>query len=349
MEISTPSLIELYPERTLLDHLNDLKGISVAIVGFGKMGLLHSTILNMLVDGIVKYVVDRSFVVRFGFSRLFKKSIFKKDLYEVLDGGVDVVYITTPAQSHYPLLREVLGRGVRAAFVEKPPTASYEQLRSLVNSARGRITMVGLQKRFALPFRHAKLLIDSGVLGSVESVKAYIMSGDVVEHTERFRSLGRGVLLDLGVHLVDLLVWFFRDLRVEKASCRALFSGVDDWCELVLRSGEGFEVRAIVTWSDPSFRVPETLIRVKGSKGLLEVTEDYLKISTPSVEKTFYKPHYYQGIPPVLVADPEYTIEDMHLLLRLVENRDTDANLDSALPVMRIIDEVYAMQGLSRG
>jgi len=333
----------------LLDYLDGLKGLSVAIVGFGKMGLLHSTILNMLVDGVVKYVVDRSFVVRLGFSRLFRKSVFKKDLDEVLDSGVDVVYITTPTQSHYPLLRKVLSRGVRAVFVEKPPTTSYEQLRSLIDLARGRITMVGFQKRFALSFRHARLLIDSGLLGSVESVEAYIRSGDIVEPTERFRSLGRGVLLDLGIHLADLLAWFFGDLRIEKASCRSIFSGVDDYCELLLRGEEGFEVGATVTWSDPSLRVPETLIRVKGSKGLLEVAEDYLRISTASDEKTFYRPHYYQGIPPVLVADPEYTIENMHLLLSLAENRNTGVNLDSALPAMRIIDEVYALQGSSHG
>jgi len=347
MEISIPPLVELYPEETLLDYLNDLKGISVAIVGFGKMGLLHSTILNMLVDDVVKYIVDRSLVVRLGFSKLFKKNIFKKDLDKVLDNGIDVVYITTPTQSHYPLLRKVLSRGVRAVFVEKPPTTSYEQLRSLIDMAKGRITMVGFQKRFALPFRHAKLLIDSGALGSVESVEAYIKSGDVIEHTERFRDLGRGVLLDLGIHLADLLAWFFGDLKVETTSCRAIFSGVDDYCELLLRGKEGFKVETTVTWSDPSFRVPETFIRVRGSKGLLEATEDYLKISTHSAEKSFYKPQYYQGIPPVIVADPEYTIEDMHLLLRLAENEDTDTNLSSALPAMRIIDEAYAMQGSS--
>jgi len=54
-------------------------------------------------------------------------------------------------------------------------------------------------------------------------------------------------------------------------------------------------VRATATWNDPSFRVPETLIRVRDPKGLLEVTEDYLKISTPSAEKAFYRPHYYLG------------------------------------------------------
>jgi len=348
MEVSIPPLAELYPEGALLDCLDSLRGLSVAIVGFGKMGLLRSTILNMLVDDIVKYVVDRSFVVRFGFSRLFRKSVFKKNLDEVLDSGVDVVYITTPTQSHYPLLRDVLSRGVRAVFVEKPPTANCEQLKRLVGLARGRITMVGFQKRFALPFRHARLLIGDGLLGDVESVEAYIRSGDVVEPTERFRDLGRGVLLDLGIHLIDLLAWFFGDLRVEKASCRTLFSGVDDWCELLLRSKDSFEVRATVTWSDSSFRVPETFVRVKGSRGLLEVTEDYLRISTPSAEKVFYRPHYYQGIPPALVADPEYTIEDMHLLLCLAESRDTDVNLESALPAMKIVDEAYALQGSSR-
>jgi len=349
MSISIPPLSELYPEGALLDNLGNLRGVSVAIVGFGKMGLLHSAILNMLIDGVVKYIVDRSFVIRFGFSRLFRRNVFKKDLDEVLNSGVDIIYITIPTQSHHPLLRKALRSGVRAVFVEKPPTANYEQLRNLAGLAGGKATMVGFQKRFALPFRHAKLLIDEDLLGRVEFVEAYIRSGDVVEPTERFRSLGRGVLLDLGVHLVDLLIWFFGDLGVEKASCRTLFSGVDDYCELLLKSEEGFEVRATATWSDPSFRVPETFVRVKGSRGLLEVTEDYLRISTPSTEKAFYRPDYYQGIPPALVADPEYTIEDMHLLLRLAENRDTDVNLASALPAMRIVDEAYALRASSRG
>jgi len=98
------------------------------------MGLPHSTILNMLVEGVVKFVVDRSFVVRFGFSRLFRKGIFRKDLDDVLDSSVDVVYITTPTQSHYFLLKRVLSRGVRAVFVKKPPTTNCEQLENLIGS-----------------------------------------------------------------------------------------------------------------------------------------------------------------------------------------------------------------------
>jgi len=56
---------------------NDLK---VAIIGFGKMGILHSGILNLLVPGIVKAVVDKSFILTFGVSRLIRSLKFYRDI-----------------------------------------------------------------------------------------------------------------------------------------------------------------------------------------------------------------------------------------------------------------------------
>jgi Predicted dehydrogenases and related proteins len=145
---------------------NDLK---VAIIGFGKMGILHSGILNLLVPGIVKAVVDKSFILTFGVSRLIRSLKFYRDIGGMLkEVEPDVVYVTTPTNSHYSIVKSLLEHGVKYVFVEKPPTVNYEQLEDLISTKKpGQMVMVGFQKRFSLTFRHAKLLLESGVIGDI--------------------------------------------------------------------------------------------------------------------------------------------------------------------------------------
>ena len=200
-----PDLDVLYPEKEFNDLLDCVKDLGVVIVGFGKMGILHGTILNLLVGDIVKAVVDRSFLVSFGFSRLLKSLKFYRGLDNVLDGSCDVFYVTTSTQSHYGVLRYLLNTGVaKAVFVEKPPTTNFKEFAELADMIGDRIVMVGLQKRYALPLRHAKTLIENDVLGDIERVECYIRSGDIQEKTKRFKPLGRGVLLDLSlIHISE--------------------------------------------------------------------------------------------------------------------------------------------------
>jgi len=325
--------------------------LKVAVIGFGKMGLLHSGILNLLIPGVVKAIVDKSFLLAFGTSRIIKSTKFYRDLEDMMsEVEPDAVYVTTPTSSHYPLVKSLLEHGVKYVFVEKPPTSNHEQLQSLISTKRnGQVVMVGFQKKYALTFRHAKLLIENGVIGEIKKVSAYIRSGDILEPTSRFDALGRGVLLDLGVHLVDLLVWLFKVKSVSRAKSKSLFTRVDDVFIAELEAEGDFKISLEASWSNPDYRVPETYIEIWGSWGVLRVTEDYLKVSTSREyellgnkrEVMLYKPHYYQGILPVNLADPEYTIEDVHFLESIREGREPLTSIEKSLETMKLVDELY--------
>jgi len=327
----------------------------VAIVGFGKMGLLHSGILNLIIPGIVKAIVDKSFFLVLGASRIIKSIKFYRSLEDMVSKvEPDAVYVTTPTSSHYPLVKSLLEHDVKYVFVEKPPTLNYEQSKNLMSTKRsGQVVMVGFQKKYALPFRHAKLLLENGVIGGVEGVSAHIRSGDILGPTSRFDALGRGVLLDLGVHLVDLLTWLFKVKSVVRAVSKSLYTRVDDVFIAELEAEGGFKIFMEASWSNPDYRVPETYIEVRGSQGILRVTEDYVKIFTSTEhelldskrELTLYKPHYYQGIPPVNLADPEYTIENIHFLESAREGREPLTSLEKSLETVRLVDELYEAAG----
>jgi len=180
-------------------------------------------------------------------------------------------------------------------------------------------------------------------------VYSYIRSGDILKHTNRFNPLGRGVLLDLGVHLVDLLSSFFKIKRVRQAEYQSMYTRVDDFLRADLETEDCARVSLEATWSDPEYRLPETYIEVQGTHGTLKVTEDYLKVSTSAEhpllgnkrEIALYKPHYYQGIPPVNLADPEYTLENIHFLRCIYEGGEPLTSIENSLSTMRLIDEIY--------
>lgn len=326
------------------------RDFSIAVIGLGKMGLLHATILNLLCRGSVRYVVDKSKLIRVGGKLLVKNVKFLDSVERLVNlmERVDAIYITTPTQTHFYIVKRLLEAGFKNLFIEKPPTRNLEQFNEILDLKKGANVMIGFQKRFALPLRHAKILLNEGVLGDLKNIHASIKSGDIIEPTEAFKHLGRGVLLDLGIHVLDLLCWLFdEELEVKSARYKTFYTGVDDYFEAVLSTGD-IEIVFETTWSDPSYRLPETCIEIKGSRGELKVSEDYLKIrmyedskDTTSNEISLYRPHYYQGFPPVLVGDHEYTIEDMHFL-SVIEHKTTPiTSLESCKCTMILLEELY--------
>jgi predicted dehydrogenase len=350
------SILEnLCPELTRWNNYTKHINLKLAIVGFGKMGLLHSGILNLLAPRTVKAVVDKNFVLTFGVSKIIKTIKFYKDLDSMLNEvEPDAVYITTPTSSHQIIAEQLLKKGVKYIFIEKPPTVNYEQAYKLTSIKKlNQHIMIGFQKRYSLTFRHAKLLIESNVIGHPCYVYSYIKSGDILNRTSRFDPLGRGVLLDLGVHLINLLTSFFRITRVHKAEFQSIHTRVDDLFIAELDTHEGARIFLEATWSDPDHRLPETYIEIQGTLGTIKVTEDYLMVRTRGEypllgkkrEVTLYKPHYYQGLPPVNLADPEYTIENIHFLTCIIDNREPLTNIEESLKTMQLIDELYGKAG----
>jgi predicted dehydrogenase len=340
---------DLCPEIANWNGYAELLDLRVAIVGFGKMGLLHSGILNLLVPRAVKAIVDKSLLLTFGASRIIKTMKFYRDIDKMLrETEPDAVYVTTPTSSHYSIVKNLLNKDVRYVFVEKPPTLNYEQAYHLSIKKDQRV-MVGFQKRYALTFRHAKLLIDNGVIGEILHVNSYIRSGDILEPTNRFDALGRGALLDLGVHLVDLLTWFFKVKRIIKAESKSVYTRVDDVFRAELEAEGNVRISLEASWSNPEYRTPETYIEIQGTLGTMKVTEDYLKVNTKlehfllgnKGEVVLYKPNYYQGILPVNLADPEYTIENMHFLRCIRGNEEPLTSIESSLDTMKLIDALY--------
>jgi len=93
--------------------------MNVGIVGLGKMGLLHASILNSL-DGVkLTTVAENDKLI----SNYIKNSISSVNIYNdykkmINSEDLDLVYITTPIDTHVPIALQCIENKINF-FLEK--------------------------------------------------------------------------------------------------------------------------------------------------------------------------------------------------------------------------------------
>ena len=149
---------------------------TAALVGTGNIARQHLACLRELPGVEVAAVCDlsparaESAAERFGVARWFT------DAAEMLDAvRPDVVHVTTPPASHFPLASAALRAGAHV-IVEKPATVTAGELATLADQARagGRL----LVEDYNYVFNHAARAISdrvaSGEFGEVTHVEVFI-------------------------------------------------------------------------------------------------------------------------------------------------------------------------------
>jgi predicted dehydrogenase len=294
----------------------------VAIIGFGKMGVLHGALVNATGLGEVVAIVDKDRRLLKALNELFRNKVRVTDnIEELRDIGVDVVFITTPIPSHYSIAMEILKLNAKGLFIEKTLTDSTDKSNKLLNTiGNGVIGVVGFQKRFIPTFRKLKDLIQNVSLNEIRSIRAYAYSEDFLGVRGAPGLLGPrgGVLRDLGSHAVDLLLWLLNAkdasiinmgiVRTEDAPCgevqiNALINGVD--------------ATISTSWCKEGFRVPEVGISVITDREEVFVNDYEIVIRRDNTVEKTYEAQLEEPVRYLLGA-PEYYREDEAFLRSVV-------------------------------
>lgn len=126
---------------------------------------------------------------------------------------LDIVSVCTPNALHADMAIRAMEYGAHV-HCEKPMAMNAADARRMVKARdeTGRILMIGFQRRFGADARYLKQFIDSGEMGSVYHVNAKWVRRRGIPgfggwFTTREKS-GGGALIDIGVHVLDLALWF---------------------------------------------------------------------------------------------------------------------------------------------
>ncbi len=151
----------------------------------------------------------------------------------LLDESIDVLCVCTPSGQH-------ADQAVRAAragkhvLVEKPMALTMEDANRLINvcDQEGVCLGVVFQRRAEPLFQTIRTALDAGDLGDLTMALVsmpYLRDDayyDQAEWRGTWKSDGGGVLMNQGIHLIDLLVWYMGDPVAIEASARTLHRSI---------------------------------------------------------------------------------------------------------------------------
>jgi predicted dehydrogenase len=325
--------------------------LRIAIIGIGKQGLLHASLLNTIHNAELVALCDKSASIRKLCKRLLSKVQVVDDLSKLASSDIDAVYVTTPTPSHASVVKTIYAGGIaQNVFVEKPLASSYveaSQLHGLAQDSRG-INMVGYMKRFAVTFRKAKNLLDEDYLGTVISFDAYGYSSDFseIEKGSKMPALRGGVLADLGCHVIDLALWFFGDLKVETAKLESLdMTGSEDSASFSVTRPDGVTGRFDTSWCKPGYRMPEVGLWIKGSKGTMKVNDDSITSELVDGTSSIWYRHDLDDAVDFLLGAPEYYREDECFVRSALSASKTEPSFYTSSKVDWLIDQVKVRAG----
>jgi predicted dehydrogenase len=214
-----------------------------------------------------------------------------------LSSTVELALVAVPNALHQPIASDLLGAGVHV-LVEKPMARSVLEcdLMLAAASAGGATLAIGHDFRHFPVARYARDLLKTDLLGVVRRVDVRQSAGvgwPAVSTAVLTKESGGGVLMDFGVHLLDLLLWWLGELQVLAYRDDAA-GGVESECECELELGTGAPVRIELSRT----RVMRDTVLIECERGTIE-----LGVFEPAVIRLSAP-----GLPALsgMVPDPEF-------------------------------------------
>jgi len=270
---------------------------------------------------------------------------------------LDLVDITTQMRTHLPLVELTLGHRV-PTIVQKPFGATLAEVRRMVEAARraGVFLAVHENFRFQRPMLKVAEIIRSGAIGGPNWARISFRTGyDVYSGQPYLREEERFVLIDLGVHVLDLARFFLGE--VEHVSSELQYRNPaargEDTATMLLRHDSG--AVSIVECTYAARRLPdsfpETLVEIEGDRGAI-VTRIGSRIEVTSDGAM----QVIDADPPVLPwAEPPWHVAQdsvlttcRHMLEALRAGRPADTSAEDNLKTFALVEAAYGLEGKER-
>jgi predicted dehydrogenase len=187
---------------------------SVAVVGCGAIARMQHVPALASHPGVRKrlVLVDQDLNRARELAQAFDVASVAADYRGVL-GDVDGVVIALPHHLHYPVALDCLRAGV-PVLCEKPLAESAAEVAELAAAAaRSHVTLaVNNTRRLFPPSKKVHELLSEGAIGAVRFLGYYDGAKYGWPSASGFafgiRGTGKGVLLDAGAHVLDVVCWW---------------------------------------------------------------------------------------------------------------------------------------------
>lgn len=264
------------------------------------------------------------------------------------DDSVDIVFVSVINSQHYEVAKLMLEKG-KHVLCEKPMGITYKQTKALVDLAREKklFLLEGVWSRFFPAYDALEQHISSGGLGEVYHIN--IQFGVEINDIERnlMKDLGGGVVLDLGVHMIQLVQYLYKEAPIDLVSTGHLSSaGVDESMSCSLKYSNG---RTATLSAHTRVTLPNRA-EIIGTQGTIVMDFFWcptkLHISAANntewtLPKGKFKFHFHNS------AGLSYQIQECGDLIREGVLESPKMTLDESILISKLVDTLRSQLGVA--
>jgi len=321
----------------------------VGIIGYGKMGQIRHQAIDEVDNAELIAISDPIIGSDYkGIPNLTNDKI-------IHDPDIDAVIVCTPNYLNKPLTIKALNAN-KHVFCEKPPAFTEAEVIEIrkVEVRSGKKLMYGFNHRHHDSIMKMKELIDNGSYGKVLWLRGRYGKSVTEKFFHQWRAkkelAGGGILLDQGIHMLDLFLYLSGSFDVVKAEVSNLYwkMDVEDNVFIILKDSKSGRVASLhstmTQWRhlfsleifmEKGYMVLNGLITSTNSYGKEVLSIARNRTAAPAAtwkdeEKTQY------------LTNNSWRYEMEHFFNAIEKNTPiATGNSEDALALMKIIDEIY--------
>ncbi len=201
----------------------------IAIIGCGRISdMAHFPTLSSLDEVRIKYacdiLIDKAKQKQAKYPKI--ERVIEDYHVALNDPEVDAVYILTPNYSHYTITMDALKAG-KHVFCEKPITVNYELSKKMKEEAdkQNKILNIGVCNRYHKSVELLEQMAKNGEFGNIYHVccsfRNYRNIPGLGGAFTTKKLSGGGVLIDWGIHFLDLILYVLGGAKIKTVTCNA--------------------------------------------------------------------------------------------------------------------------------
>lgn len=233
-----------------------MKEIGLALVGAGEIAqIYHLPILDDLQNVKLIALYDKNHSKAKIIAEKFNIPYVTTSLNELLDiDFIDALDICSSTDAHYEAAIAGIESG-KSVFIEKPIARNADEAGKIADAAEKykANVMVGMSQRFRSDAIMLKNFIANDELGELYHIKAgWNQKRRGQSWKAEKKKSGGGVLIDLGLPIIDSLLWFcdFTEVKsVKGATYHHLTKSVEDVAVANLNFADGSVASIEVSWA----------------------------------------------------------------------------------------------------
>ncbi len=321
----------------------------VAIIGFGKMGQIRKKAIDELNIAEVVAISEPDLKVNPGIPNVSHENIID-------DPEIDAIIICTPNYLNKDLTIRSLNAG-KHVFCEKPPaftSKDVEEICEAESRSNGKKLMYGFNHRHHDSIIQMKKLINSGEFGKIIWMRGRYGKSVTKDYFHQWRAKkkfsGGGIVIDQGIHMLDLFRYLGGDFDTVKAEVSNLYwkADIEDNAFIIIKNSKtGLVASLHSTMTQWRHLFSLEVFMEKGYmvlNGLITSTMSYGE-ETLSIAKNRSKAPaatWKDEVKTKYLNNNSWRYEMEHFF-SAIEN-DTSikiGNSNDALQIMKMIDEIY--------